>query len=103
MMATRLTAQFETRRQAEMTVERLVQEYGIDRAAIRVTAAGEANSAGVERAGSDNEAGAPSEPPRADAALAGAVQVQVDLEDEADAADVRSAFSEFSGDEVAGD
>jgi hypothetical protein len=103
MVATRLTAQFETRRQAEMTVERLVQEYRIDRKVIQVTAAGDANSAGVARAGSDTAAGAPSEPPRDDAALAGAVQVQVDLADEAAAADVRRAFSEFSGDGVAED
>lgn len=100
-MANRLTAQFETRRQAEMTVERLVQEYGIDRAAIQVTAAGADNSAGVARAGSDDAAGAPTEPPREDAALAGAVMVRVDLQDDAAAADVRRAFSEFSGDAVA--
>lgn len=95
-MATRLTAQFETRRQADMTVERLVQEYGIDRAAIAVTATGDANSAGVARAGSDTAAGAPTEPPRDDAALAGAVEVQVDIDDSVDPTDVRRAFSEFS-------
>lgn len=99
-MATKLQAQFETRRQAEMTVERLVQEYGIDRGKIVVTAAGEANTAGVQRAGSDNPAGAPTEPPRADAALAGAVLVMVELADAAAADDVRRAFAEFSADRL---
>lgn len=101
-MANKLTAQFDTRRQAEMTVERLVQEYGVDRAAIQVTAAGRANTAGIARAGSDDASAAPTEPPRHDAPLAGAVQVQVDLPDDAAASDVRRAFREFSGDAVAG-
>ena len=95
-MSTTITGTFATRRQAEMTTERLVQEYGIDRAAITVTAAGAANTAGVTRAGSDTEAGAPSEGPRNDAALAGAVLVSVNLAAGAAANDVHAAFAEFS-------
>ncbi|MGI4960059.1 MAG: hypothetical protein ACRYGI_21015 [Janthinobacterium lividum] len=99
-MSTTLKGEFDTRRQAEMTVERLVQEYGVDRTAIMVAAAGEENSAGVERAGSDNSAGAPSEGARDDAALEGMLLVVVELDDAALAQDVRSAFAEFSADDV---
>ncbi len=45
-MGTTLTAQFETRREAEMTIERLVQEHGIERTDIFVSAAGADNTAG---------------------------------------------------------
>lgn len=99
-MSTTLTGQFETRREAEMTVERLVQEYGIDRAAIFVAAAGNENSAGDEQAGSDKAAGAPTPEGRDDAALHGSISVSVDLDDEELAGKVRSAFSEFDASEV---
>lgn len=97
-MATTLHANFETRRQAEMTVERLVQELGVDRKAIVVTAAGDENSAGEEIAGSDEKAGDPSPERRDDAALNGQVSVSVELQDDARAAEVRDAFAEFDGD-----
>ena len=99
-MSTTLTGQFETRREAEMTVERLVQEYGINRADIFVAAAGAENSAGDEQAGSDNAAGAPTPESRDDAALNGSISVSVDLDDEKLAGKVRSAFSEFDASEV---
>ncbi len=51
-MSTTLTGQFETRREAEMTVERLVQEYGVNRANILIAAAGDENSAGEEQGAS---------------------------------------------------
>jgi hypothetical protein len=99
-MTTTLKGRFNTRREAELTVERLVQEYGIDRAAILVAAAGEENTAGVEPAGSDNASGAPSEAPRDDAALEGAVLVRVELSDNAQAGKVQAAFAEFAADDV---
>jgi hypothetical protein len=99
-MTTTLTGQLKTRREAELTVERLVQEYGIDRAAIVVAAAGEENSSGVERTGSDNASGSPSEEPRDDAALEGAVLVTVKLSEDTQAEKVRSAFAEFAASEV---
>lgn len=40
-----LEAMFETRREAEMSIERLVQEFGLDRKAIKVVADGTLNSA----------------------------------------------------------
>jgi hypothetical protein len=99
-MGTTLNATFDTRREAEMTVERLVQEHGIDRADIFIAAAGDENSAGEEQAGSDTEAGDPSPEARDDAALNGAVTVSVDIEDEAKVATVREAFGEFEADGV---
>ena len=100
-MSTNLTATFETRREAEMTVERLVQEYGIERTDIFVATAGDDNSAGEARTGSDDEAGAPSPEARDDAALNGAITVSVDLEDDGLAAKVRDAFSEFAAEDIA--
>lgn len=94
-MSTTLNATFDTRRDADMTVERMVQELGIDRSAIFVAAEGDDNTAGEARAGSDNEAGDPSPPARGDAALNGGVVVSVDLDDDATADRVRDAFGEF--------
>lgn len=100
-MATTLTANFDTRREAEMTIERLVQERGIDRAKILVTSAGDENTAGEEIAGSDTESAEPSPERRDDAALNGQVRVSVELADEAAATAVREAFEEFDADDVA--
>lgn len=61
-----------------------------------MAAAGDENSAGTERAGSDSASGAPSEKPRDAAALEGAVVVMVTLDDDAMAGKVRSAFAEFT-------
>lgn len=100
-MATTLTAKFDTRREAEMTVERLVQEHGLDRAKISIAAAGDENTAGEDVAGSDNEAGGPSPEQRDDAALNGQVMVSVELADDAAATAVREAFAEFDAEDVA--
>lgn len=91
----KLIGKFDTRREAEMTVERLVQQFDIDRAKVTVAPEGADNTAGVEEAGSDNEAGAPSPEARDDAELNGRVQVSVDVADDATAAEVRAAFTEF--------
>jgi hypothetical protein len=99
-MGTTLTAQFETRREAEMTVERLVQEHGIERTDIFISAAGPKNSAGEETAGSDAKAGEPSVEKRNDAALNGSIEVSVDIEDQGKADTIRSAFAEFSAHDV---
>ena len=99
-MGTTLTATFETRRKAEMTVERLVQEHDIERTDIFIAADGDENSAGEERAGSDGAAGEPSPETRGDVPHYGAVSVSVDIEDDAKAAKVREAFAEFQADDV---
>ena len=95
-----LTATFGTRREAEMTVERLVQEFGIDRAAVTVSTASDENSAGVESAGSDNPADRADEAGRDDAALEGAILVSADVADDDTVDKVRAAFSEFDADRV---
>lgn len=91
-----LSGKFGTRREAEMAVERLVQEYGIDRSAVRIAPVGSANSAGDESAGSDTAAGEPTPPSRSDAALEGDIVVSVDVPADK-AAKVRAAFAEFDG------
>ena len=94
-MGSTLTATFDTRREAEMTVERLVQQFGIERTDIFLATEGDENSAGVEQAGSDGEAGAPSPEGRDDADLGSRVTVSVDVEDDALVDEVRGAFAEF--------
>ncbi|WP_242097889.1 MULTISPECIES: hypothetical protein [unclassified Sphingomonas] len=95
-MATTLTATFDSRREAELTVERLVQEHGIDRAAISIAADGDENSAGTEKSGSDLPDGSQDSSSRDDAALTGMVMVVVDLDDDAQAEQVKDAFVEFN-------
>ena len=97
-MASTLTATFETRREAELVIERLVQEFAVDRKAITVGPEGNRNSVGTSRSGGDENAGDPSTDARADAPLEGRIQVSVDLADRTDGDAVRRAFSEFKGD-----
>ena len=99
-MSTTVTGQFQTRRDAEMSIERLVQEYGIERTDIFVSAAGSENTVGEELAGSDTEGNEPGADGRDDAALNGAVEVSVDLDDEELATKVRDAFEEFQASDV---
>ncbi|KAK0332119.1 hypothetical protein LTR94_026168, partial [Friedmanniomyces endolithicus] len=73
-MADTLKAQFDTRRDAELAVERLVQEYGVERTDIFVAPKGDENSAGVRASGADEKAGAPSVEARDDGALTGRVE-----------------------------
>ncbi|MDO6415829.1 hypothetical protein Q4F19_15665 [Sphingomonas sp. BIUV-7] len=96
-MSSTLTAKFDTRRDAEMAVERLVQAFHIERTDIFIAPEGAANSAGDEAAGADREAGEPSPEGREDAALAGRIVVSVDLEDDDAADEIRAAFAEFDG------
>lgn len=100
LVGTTLTAQFETRREAEMTVERLVQEHGIERSDIFVAAAGKANTAGEEVAGSDARAAEPSTPRRGDAALNGSITVSVDVMNEERTIAIREAFAEFRAHDI---
>lgn len=100
-MGTTLTATFETRREAEMTVERLVQEHGVERTDIFIATGGDDNSAGTAQAGSDGEAGEPSPEARDDSPLSGAVTVSVEVADDAVAGKIRDAFDEFDAADVA--
>lgn len=99
-MSTSLTAKFDTRGEAEMTVERLVQQFKIERTDVFIAAEGDENTVGIEEAGSDIKAGGPSHKDRDDAQLAGRVIVSVDIEDDGLADEVRSTFAEFDAAEV---
>ena len=52
-MAQIMTGYFNTRRDAEMTVEHLVQDHGLDRNLVQAAAEGEENSSGTFVSGAD--------------------------------------------------
>jgi hypothetical protein len=72
-----LCAVFATREGADLAVEHLVQEYGIDRAFIYVEPVAAENSAGVEVSGGDAASDGRGHGTRRDAPLHGAIQVTV--------------------------
>ena len=92
-MSTTLTGTFDSREQADMAVERLVQEIGIERTDIFVAASGTQNSAGNLIGGADNETVDQAE--RDDVPLAGGITVSIDLQDEAKVEVVTAAMEEF--------
>jgi|KBSSwiStaDraftv2_1062776.scaffolds.fasta_scaffold56572_3 hypothetical protein len=74
-----LSAVFATREQADVAVERLVQEYRIDRAAVFVEPIGERNSAGTAVSGGDHASGDSGARDRSDGPLRGAIKVTAPL------------------------
>lgn len=92
-MSTTLTGTFDSRDQADMAVERLVQEIGIERTDIFVTASGPDNSAGNRLGGADSETVDQDE--RDDVPLAGGIMVSIDLQDDAKVEAVTAALEEF--------
>ncbi|KQN28676.1 hypothetical protein [Sphingomonas sp. Leaf38] len=97
----KLTAKFDTRREAEMTVERIVQQFEIDRAKVAITADGGENTAGIAEDGSDQKTGDSRSEARDDAELNGKVVVTVEVADDETASEVREAFNEFDASEQA--
>lgn len=96
-MSSSITATFETRREADMAVERLVQEFGVERTDVFVATEGDDNSAGEVPAGPDHKGAEPSAPARGDGAYHGGVTVSVDVNDDSLRAKIASAFAEFNG------
>jgi hypothetical protein len=96
-MSSTLTASFTTRREAELVVERLVQEFGLDRKAIAVEADGDESTVGETTSGGDAPSAGPGVEGRDDAPLEGRVRVSVSPEAGGDIEAVRSAFVEFGG------
>ena len=92
-MSTTLTGTFDSRDQADMVVERLVQEIGIERTDIFVTASGPDNSAGNRIGGADSETVDQGE--RDDVPLAGGIRVSIDLQDDAKVEVVTATLEEF--------
>ena len=91
-----ITAEFETRRDAEMTVEHLVQEHGMDPTTISIAPVAAKNSAGTKVAGSDNESGRDKEGTDPHPALSGRLKVSVNAED-TQVDKVLSSFATFGG------
>jgi len=80
---------FPTRREVEIAVEHLVQDYGLERSDIFIEPVSGENSAGDSVTGADAESGhAGTEPDAEGAAYNGALKVSVDVnEDEDEAVD----------------
>ncbi|WP_443018251.1 hypothetical protein [Sphingobium sp. YG1] len=74
-------------------MERLVQEIGIERTDIFVTASGPDNSAGNRIGGADSETVDQGE--RDDVPLAGGIMVSIDLQDDAKVEVVTATLEEF--------
>lgn len=73
-----IKATFTTREAADIAVERLVQEIGINRADVFVEAAGSENTAGTEQSGGD-AANSPAEGSAMEPATNGAIMVSADV------------------------
>lgn len=99
-MGTTIAGAFETRRDAEMAVERLVQEHKLSRTDIFIEPETAANSAGAAKDGADVESGHGGTKGNAKPALAGRIKVSVDLNDEAQSETVQAAFREFGAADV---
>ena len=76
-MATTIVGTFATRRDAELAVEHLVQEHGIEPAEVSIHPSGEANSAGINAAGADIESGNPGVEKRGNPELGGPIEIVV--------------------------
>ncbi len=72
-----IVAYFETRRDADLAVEHLVQAHGVARTDIFIRAKGQSNSAGVRAAGADVESGHGAQK-RGTPELGGEIEVSVD-------------------------
>lgn len=92
-MRTTITGTFETRRQAELVVEHLVQELDIARDDIEIAPEDDDNSAGEENDGADADG-------EQDAALNGRIAVSVEVMDEADGEAVEAAFEKMGAEDV---
>ena len=92
-----ISAEFKSRRDAEMAVEHIVQDHGLDRNAVDVGPASHENTAGTEAARADVEDGHLKSGTEGEPALAGKVRVSVRVEDTV-AEKVILSFKTFDGD-----
>lgn len=92
-----ISAEFKSRRDAEMAVEHIVQDHGVDRSAVEVGPAESENTAGTEAARADVEDGHLKSGTEGEPALAGKVKVSVQVDD-AIVEKVLSSFRTFDGD-----
>ena len=96
-MASTLKATFATRREAELVIERLVQEYKVDRSTIKVGPDGDSNTVGEALSAGDLPAAEPTVGGRDDAPVKGRIVVEVAEQGLANFAKVQEAFDEFNG------
>ena len=75
-----ITAYFNTRRDAEMAVEHLVQDHGLDRNRVQTMAEGEENSSGTVVSGADAADAAAGEAP--EGVRHGRIVVRAEVEDD---------------------
>lgn len=95
-MDNEIKAMFDTRREAELATEHLIQEHGLNRTDIFIQPEGEENSAGATAAGADMEASL-SEPRKEDKPkLAGKLCISVGCDSTKTRA-VREALKEAGG------
>jgi hypothetical protein len=92
-MSSTIERTFNSRREAELAVERLVQEHGFERTDIFVSPAGQENSAGETTSGGDTSTHLEEE--RNDAPLGDAISISIDVNDDARAALVTRVFDEI--------
>ncbi|RED34510.1 hypothetical protein BJ123_110149 [Rhodopseudomonas thermotolerans] len=100
-MQSTITGQFATRREAELAVERLVQELGIERSSVSVAPRGVANSAGTRVAGADAESGHPGVEKHGDPELNDLIEVSVGCS-EAEAGKIETTMKSVGARQVAG-
>lgn len=98
-MSDTITARFESRREADLAIEHLVQEHGIERADIFIEPESDDNSVGEIAAGADVESGHPGVDTDSRPALEGAIAVSVDVNDEKSDL-VRTVLTEVGGELV---
>lgn len=98
-MSDTIIGRFTNRRDADLAVEHLVQEHGLERADIFVEPEEAGNSAGEVKAGADAESGHPGVAPEGEPVLDGAIIVSVDVNDEKGEL-VRSALTQTGGEVV---
>lgn len=92
-----ITARFPTREAADLAIEHLTQEHGIDRSDIFVQAVGAANTVGTAPSGSDAPSGRDDDrAARTDGALEGGLEVSADVTQE-QYAKARAVFDELGG------
>ena len=75
-MKATIVGKFETRRNAELAVEHVVQECRVPRGDVFIQPVGEANSTGTHPAGADTKA---TPAPQGNRSLGGAIEVSVDF------------------------
>jgi hypothetical protein len=94
-MGMQISGSFATRRDVEMAIEHLVQEYGFDRPAIFIESGSSENTAGEELGGADLQTASPSHADRDDAALNGVITLSIEIDDDSAADRVEAALREY--------